>query len=182
MKTQTIALAGVALVAAIGVSWLAAAGPSSSAVDINIWSQHAHLDFGLPGGCFEVQDNLLNPLFQVCNNDEESGFPQSHPVCEVDGTPECEDDDPGPDIRVRVDETAYSFYNIVLITLPVNHVLRVQGGGGPAQCHFTTAQCTQTFDFVPNTTPWFPWDVTGDGAVALGDFLGLLQHFGERKP
>ena len=42
-------------------------------------------------------------------------------------------------------------------------------------------KCDVAFEVQATTNASFPWDLTGDGAVALGDFLALLQHFGERK-
>lgn len=30
--------------------------------------------------------------------------------------------------------------------------------------------------------PWLPWDVNGDGAVAVNDIVAVVQHFGQVKP
>ena len=40
------------------------------------------------------------------------------------------------------------------------------------------AKCTFTHTM---NRPWFPWDVTGDGAVAGTDFFAVLSKFGQTK-
>lgn len=128
------------------------------------------------GACFDV---VLFPgpgSFQVCDNNIQT--PDTHPACLEDGTSVCDDLDPTSGlISVAV---APGFYDVFETKAPLNHMLDTslqlcdpRPGLG----------CAAVFvDESPSTNPSFPWDVTGDGAVAFADFLDVLQHFGERQP
>ena len=135
-----------------------------------------------PFGCYRVLDDVKVLLFTVCDNDAQAGFPQTQPfpgLCDEDGTVVCEDSDPiKGQIRVSVD--APGNYNVVESKPPPNY----DPTNTPQQfCDVTTqAKCELFFANLPVTVPWFPEDINGDGVVAFGDFLRLLQVFGQLKP
>ena len=129
--------------------------------------------YALPKTCFDVRDDAQNPLFTVCDNDFQ-GPPAAHAICVPDGV--CEDEDPAQGL-IRVTVTAGD-YRVVISKPPVNHitdpsklVCDAVGGG----------KCELTFVNAPNTKPWFPWDVDGDGAVVAIDIGAVVAHFGEVK-
>ena len=135
----------------------------------------ASASYSLPGSCFEVSDDAQNPLFQVCDNDFQAGFPQSSSVCVPDGV--CEDENAGEGlIDVLVEPGLYS---VTEIKTPANHNLTFDL---KRDCDASDVRCFTSFLHEPKTSPWFPWDVNGDGSVGLLDFLQLLQHFGEVIP
>ena len=133
-----------------------------------------------PFGCYEVRDNLQNPLFQVCDNNAQAGFPQSVAgLCDLaDGTAACEDSDPAKgQIRVSVGS---GNYNVVESMTPPNYD---PTNSGKQSCTALPApKCELTFQNTAQTVAWFPEDITGDGQVALGDFLRLLAVFSQTKP
>ena len=135
----------------------------------------ASASYSLPGSCFEVSDDAQNPLFQVCDNDFQDGFPQSSSVCVPDGV--CEDENAGEGlIDVFVEPGLYS---VTEIKAPPNHNLTFDL---KRDCDASDVRCFTSFLHEPKTSPWFPWDLNGDGSVSLLDFLQLLQHFGEVAP
>ena len=133
---------------------------------------------GLPravrGACYEVTIFQAGGSFFVCDNNIQ-GL-DTNAVCNVDGTVECEDADPAPGfIMVAVPP---GFYNLVQIKTPDNHLADLT----TRMCDpRPKGKCDVAFEVQATTNASFPWDLTGDGAVALGDILVLLQHFGERK-
>ena len=135
----------------------------------------ASASYSLPGSCFEVSDDAQNPLFQVCDNDFQDGFPQSSSVCVPDGV--CEDENASEGlIDVLVEPGLYS---VTEIKAPPNHNLTFDL---KRDCDASDVRCFTSFLHEPKTSPWFPWDLNGDGSVSLLDFLQLLQHFGEVAP
>ena len=135
----------------------------------------ASASYSLPGSCFAVSDDAQNPLFQVCDNDFQDGFPQSSSVCVPDGV--CEDENAAEGlIDVLVEP---GFYSVTEIKTPANHNLTFDL---KRDCDASGVRCFTSFLHQPKTSPWFPWDVNGDGSVGLLDFLQLLQHFGEVIP
>ena len=133
-----------------------------------------------PFGCYEVRDSLQKPLFQVCDNNTQAGFPQSVAgLCDItDGTAACEDSDPAKGkIRVSVGSGNYS---VVETLAPPNYD---PTNSGKQSCTALPApKCEITFQNTAQTVAWFPEDISGDGQVALGDFLRLLAAFGQPKP
>jgi hypothetical protein len=133
------------------------------------------------GSCFDVlEDSEQVPLlFTVCDNDFQAGFPQSHPLCEVDNTPECEDNDPA-DGSIRVAVTPGN-YGVVESKAPMNH----NPDPNKQPCAAVSgAKCDLAFEnvVIDAPSPWFPWDVNGDNSVSGLDFFAVLAHFNETKP
>ncbi len=128
-----------------------------------------------PGACFFVFDEFQNFRFEVCDNDFQ-GQPDDHPVCD-DGTDTvCDDEDPeAGSIRVTVTPGQY---RVQEGKPPVNHTL------DPAKqaCDASAGKCELTFVNEPNTRPWFPFDVDGDGAVTVVDIFAVAGAFGQTKP
>ena len=135
----------------------------------------AFASYSLPRACFEVSDDAQNPLFQVCDNDSQDGFPQSSSVCVPDGV--CEDENAGEGlIDVLIEPGLYS---VTEIKLPPNHNLTFDL---KRDCDASDVRCFTSFLHEPTASTLFPWDLNGDGAVSFPDFLQLLQHFGEIAP
>ena len=133
---------------------------------------------GLPaavrGACYEVTIFQAGGSFFVCDNNIQ--VVDTNAVCNVDGTVECEDADPAPGfIMVAVPP---GFYNLSQIKSPDNHLADLT----TRMCDpRPKGKCDVAFEVQATTNASFPWDLNGDDAVALGDILILLQHFGERK-
>ncbi len=137
-----------------------------------------------PFGCYSVRDASQVELFQVCDNDSQAGFPQSHLVCDGDGTLLCEDADTTKGlIRVSVDP---GDYNVVESKpppryLPTNTTKQPCSLIGPSKCELSFANET-------TLKPWFPWDVSSpngmpDGIVDLFyDIVEVIEHFQQSKP
>lgn len=127
------------------------------------------------GSCYDVVIFPGPSSFQVCDNNTQTL--DTNAVCFEDGTAECEDIDPTSGlIRVAVSP---GFYDVQETVPPLFHtpdpsiqICDPRPGG----------KCLVTFENGSNRNPSFPWDINGDGSVAFGDFLELLQHFGEAKP
>lgn len=126
------------------------------------------------GACFDVLDGAQSLLFSVCDNDFQ-GPPANHAVCLAGGV--CNDVNPEQGvIAVAVEPGDYSLQES---KAPVNH--SVDPTKQP--CTVTgEGTCDLTFTNEGMNDPGFPWDLDGDGAVAFGDFLIFVQHFGETKP
>ena len=137
-------------------------------IRISKWGRYAP-----PKSCFQVSDDQQSPLFTVCDNDETgSECPRG---MAVDGV--CDDEDPA-DGSILVTVIAGT-YHVSESKAPPNHI----AAASKLSCDATTTtKCLLTFVNEPNIKPWFPWDLNSDGAVAFGDFLILLQHFGEAEP
>ncbi len=132
----------------------------------------------LPKTCFDVMDDTQTPLFTVCDNDFQDGFPVSHAACDDGNDNICNDEEPAEgSVTVSVSQ---AIYNIELGKTPLNITADATKGvcsGGPT--------CELTFTSTSGAKPWFPWDVAGpneswppDGVVDLpNDILGVIQHF-----
>jgi hypothetical protein len=123
-----------------------------------------------PGACYNVLDANQAPLFPVCDN---TAAPSSDAICIPDQV--C--DDENPDAGLISVPLAAGNYRVAPLSAPVNHASL----SGEQACKASTKACGLTFMFDPNNNPWFPWDVTGDGAVSGLDFFAVLQKFGELK-
>ncbi len=146
----------------------------SSSIDITSVSQVA-----LPKTCFEVHDAAQTPLFGICDNDFQVGFPESDSACVPDGV--CDDEDSAQGaITVTV---ASANYRVVETQAAPQHA----APPGKQTCDATVTRCSVTFINTPNTRPWHPWDITGvgglpDGLVRIDDILAVVTHYFQDKP
>ncbi len=148
--------------------------------EINITKLSATAPQPVPGSCFDVWDGgNTSVLFSVCDNDFQATFPESDPLCAVDGTPECEDADlANGSIQVAVEPGSYG---VVEGKPPVNHTPDASkqpcaaAGGSKCDLAFTNV-------VIDAPSPWFPWDTTGDNAVSALDIFDVLAHFNETRP
>jgi hypothetical protein len=131
---------------------------------------------GLIGGvCYNIDPtSTADPTFVVCDNETGPGIDTS-PRCTKDGGDSCTDVDPAlGSISVA---TLTGSYDLTISNapghIPDSHVKSCNVAGGvDAKCSFTNT---------PKIRPWFPWDVTGDGAVSGFDIFEVLGQFGQTK-
>jgi len=146
----------------------------SHSISITAMGQYA-----LPKTCFQVRDSAQTPLFDVCDNDWDNGFPQSHAACVPDGV--CDDEDTAEgSVNVTV---AGGDYRVVQTQAPPEHT----SDASKKTCDTTPGDCQLAFTNTPKTRPWFPWDLTGpggvlDGKVTVADILAVIQHYPQQKP
>ena len=140
-------------------------------------------------------DSGQTPLFTVCDNDFQDGFPVSHAACDDGSDNICNDEDPAEgSVTVSVDQAVYHVK--VGDKVPDNIIADATKGvcsGGPTcSLTFTNTSFTtnETTSITGGASPWFPWDVAGpnnswppDGFVDLpNDILGVIQHHSQTKP
>ncbi|MEX2158104.1 MAG: hypothetical protein WEB04_01740 [Dehalococcoidia bacterium] len=130
--------------------------------------------YALPKTCFEVRNASQVALFEVCDNDF-AGLPDTDAICQPDGV--CNDDDPAAG-SVKLLLTAGD-YRVVESQAAPEHTAVTPKQVCTYPAPLAGEECALTFLNTPNTDPWYPWDVNGDGTVDLfNDIFDVAFRFG----